>query len=44
MIFDKVMGFIPKKNYKKRSKNVFGAFSSMKFPFNSCPQKKVSPF
>ena len=40
MVFDKVMRVYPQKTTKKPSKiSVFGATPSMKFPFNSCPQK-----
>ena len=43
MIFDKFMRVYPQKTTKKIIKNsVFVAIPSMKFPFNSCPQK--SPF
>ena len=43
MIFDKVMRVYPQETTKKCIKNhVFGAIPSMKFAFNSCPQK--APF
>ena len=40
MILDKVMRVNPQRTTKKTIKSsVFGATPSMKFPFNSCPQK-----